>query len=108
MNKWKQLNIIVRVVLVVVYAMILVHDIHPLDIDTHVKNKTESATDSRQSDHSENCDDACPCVIHVLENSSTHRHLQFTIFLPFFLTYIAPEQKHKSIILRIKDRPPQA
>ena len=95
--------------LVSVLALILVHDIHPLDISTHGNAGSEPVTpEQNNSDHSNGCDEACPCVIHVLEKSSNHGRTESTIFHPCSLNYIIPEHKYESIVPNTIDRPPKA
>jgi len=105
----KHLNKFVRIVLVAVLTLILIHDIHPLDINTHGKTDADTAsTKHDESDHSDGCDDACPCVIHVLEKSSQYGKSESTIFYLCTLIYINPELKHESIVPKTLDRPPKA
>ncbi len=53
-----------------VLILILIHDIHPMDIDTQGKDKSVPvSTESQTTDQSDGCNASCPCVIHVLEES---------------------------------------
>lgn len=95
--------------LVSVLTMILIHDIHPSDIRSHDDAESDHAPSKQSSsDHSEGCEDACPCVIHVLEKSSNYGLSESTIFNPCSLYYIIPEHKHESIVPETIDRPPKA
>ncbi len=109
MRHLKHINNVVGITLVIVLVMILIHDIHPMDIDTLGKDKSVPvSTESSTADHSDGCDASCPCVIHALEDASNQSEIQTTFLNPGSSIRISHEQKPESVTIKPIDRPPEA
>jgi len=109
MQQLTHINNAIRITLVIVLVLVLIHDIQPLVIDTHGKDKSVPvSTESSTSDHSDGCDASCPCVIHALENASNQLEIQTTFLNPGSSIRISQEQKPESVIIKPIDRPPEA
>jgi len=109
MRHLKHISNVVGITLVIVLVFILIHDIHPLVIDTHGKDKSVPvSTESSTTDHSDGCNASCPCVNHVLENASNQCQIQTNILYPCSSIWVGQEQKPKSVIIKPIDHPPEA
>jgi len=100
---------IVGITLVSVLALILIHDIQPIVIDTHGKDKSVPVSnESQNSDHSDACDKSCECVIHVLEMSFGFSKFQIENLTANSSIRITICLMPESIILKSIYRPPEA
>ncbi|MDP8238752.1 MAG: hypothetical protein P9X24_06665 [Candidatus Hatepunaea meridiana] len=105
----KHINNIVGITLVIVFVLIQIHDIQPLVIDTHGKDKSVPvSTETQTSHHSDGCDASCPCVIHVLEKSLGFSQFQNENLVVTSTVRLTKDPMPESIIPKPIDHPPEA
>jgi hypothetical protein len=105
----RHIHKLVGILLLGLFSLILIHDLVPLEMiaersETPVPFSSESPT----TDHSDGCDDSCPCVIHVfdelLDLFQNHADIYLTSSTIWHVEYLVPE----STIPKGIDRPPEA
>jgi len=95
--------------LVLVFAMILIHDIHPQLIDARSEESSAPvSTEPPTSDHADGCEELCPCVIHVLEQSLNFSQFQTENIIATDSNWTAISLIPDSIIIKSIYRPPEA
>lgn len=100
---------IVGITLVSVLALILIYDIQPVISDTQTEDQSVPVSEEPPtSDHSDECDDSCPCVIHVLEESLDFTQHQIENNIACSSVWTAICLKPESEIQEGIDRPPEA
>ncbi len=109
MKRSKHINNVVGIILVTVLMIILIHDIQPPVIDTlGIDKSVPMSTESPNSDHTDGCDAACPCVIHLLEESLGFSWFQIDNLSATSSIRITMCLTPESIILKSIYRPPEA
>jgi len=109
MKRLKHINNVDGITLVIVFVLIQIHDIQPLVIDTHGKDKSVPvSTETQTSHHSDGCDASCPCVIHVLEKSLGFLQFQNETHIITSSIRLTKDLMPESIILKPIDHPPEA
>ncbi|MDP8207041.1 MAG: hypothetical protein P9L92_10290 [Candidatus Electryonea clarkiae] len=108
MQHSRHINNVVGIILVIVFVVILIHDIHLPAGDTHGnENSVPVSTDSQTSDHSDGCDESCLCVIHVLEKSLGFLRYQSENIIAVSTIRLAEDLMPESVILKPIDHPPE-
>lgn len=105
----KKIRKLVGILLLGVFAIILIHDLQPPILGSQV-NETPVPVSSEvpDTDHSDECDDSCPCIIHVLERTVSFSQYRTEHDLSSSSHWTATHLKPENAYPKGIDRPPEA